>query len=167
MSDAGRVLPVEPLSRDAFAPYGQLIDCAGVTPVAINAGAALKFPELALVELVGDGEAAISIFHARPRTLPMPLDEIERHPLASQPFVPLQPTRFLVLVAGTGERPRPEEVRLFLATGQQGVNFRAGVWHHSLLALDRDCDFLVVDRRSAAGNLERVETAPWRLTIAI
>ena len=149
-----RILPVEPLSREAFAPYGEVIETAGVEPVAINDGTALKFPELATVELVGGGAAAISIYRAEPRRLPMPLLELERHPLGSQAFVPLRPTRYLVVVAGSNPDPRPEDVRVFLATGQQGINFRAGVWHHALLALDSGCDFAVVDRRQTDGNIE-------------
>jgi ureidoglycolate lyase len=169
-SVARRVLSVEPLTKGAFAPYGQVIDTQGVTPIAINRGTALKFPDLATVELLDGGtpgtdQAAISIYRAEPRTLPLPIDELERHPLGSQAFVPIQPTRYLVVVAGSADEPQPGDLRAFLATGQQGVNLKAGVWHHALAALEREGEFLVVDRRAPGGNLDRLGTAAWRLAI--
>jgi len=158
-----RSLPVEPLTRAAFAPYGDLIDTAGVEPQLLNAGTARKYAALATIDVVG-GAAAISLFHAAPRRLPVELREIERHPFSSQAFLPMQPTRFLVVVAGSAEEPDAGDVRAFLATGQQGVNFRAGVWHHPLLALE-ECDFVVIDRRELKGNLELRPIDRWRLVL--
>ncbi len=37
----------------------------------------------------------------------------------------------------------------FLATGDQGVNYAKNIWHHPLLALQAESDFLVVDRGGA------------------
>lgn len=164
MSDGRRLVAVEPLTREAFAPYGQVIDSAGVEPLNLNDGTARKYPALATIELA-NGDAAISLFHVAPRALPIELAEIERHPLGSQAFVPLRATRFLVVVAGSSDEPKPEELRAFLATGQQGINFRAGVWHHALLALE-ECDYLVIDRRDPAGNLELFPVARWRLALS-
>ena len=177
MTAARRILPVEPLTRVAFAPYGELIDPRGIEPETINAGTAQKYAHLAGVDIRGGGVsqvgetaplapiAAIAIYRAQPRTLPMPLLEIERHPLGSQAFVPLQATRYLVVVAGHESVPAPGAVRLFLATGQQGVNLHAGVWHHALLALDREAEFLVVERASPEGNLDRLVMADWQLWV--
>jgi ureidoglycolate lyase len=165
-----RVVRVDPLTREAFAPYGQVIDGAGVEPVAINDGTAAKFAGLATVELArsgagAPGEAVLSIYRAEPRRPPLALRALERHPLGSQAFVPLRPTRYLVVVAGSGDRPAAEAVRAFLATGQQGVNLRAGVWHHALLALE-PCDFLVVERREGGENLEVVDVGAWGVQVA-
>jgi ureidoglycolate lyase len=159
-----RALPVEPLTRAAFAPYGDLIDEVGVEPELLNAGTARKYAALATIETVG-GPAAISLFHAAPRVLPIDLVEIERHPNGSQAFVPTAPTHFLVVVAGGADRPRPDDLRAFLATGRQGIQFHRGVWHHALLALE-PCAFLVIDRKDARGNLETLAIADWRLRLA-
>ncbi|MBN9697904.1 MAG: ureidoglycolate lyase, partial [Zoogloea sp.] len=48
--------------------------------------------------------------------------------------------------------PGVADLRVFLARGDQGVNYARGVWHHPLLALGSVCDFLVVDRSGIAGN---------------
>jgi ureidoglycolate lyase len=77
---------------------------------------------------------------------------LERHPRGSQAFVPLSGTPYLVVVAeDPSQRPRA-----FLARGDQGVNFRKGVWHHPLLALERVSDFLVVDREGEDDNCDEV-----------
>ncbi len=163
-----RVLPIEPLSRSAFAPYGDVVDPAGIEPQVVNGGTAFRFAPVAGVELLGErrtAAAVLSIYRAQPRALPLPLRELERHPLASQAFVPLAPGRYLVVVAGSMAEPAPADVRVFLASGQQGVNFRAGVWHHALLALDRESEFLVVERASAEGNLDILARPDWGLWI--
>ena len=80
--------------------------------------------------------------------------------------MPLRPTRFLVVVAGSAERPEPGDLRAFLASGQQGINFHAGVWHHPLTALE-ECDFLVIDRKSGDGNLDELDVAGWGFALAL
>ncbi len=49
--------------------------------------------------------------------------------------------RFLVLVARGGDRPDLSTLAAFLATGTQGVSYHPGVWHHPMIALDREIDF--------------------------
>jgi ureidoglycolate lyase len=154
-----RALAVEPLTREAFAPYGDVVDTAGVEPQLLNQGTARKYAALATVA-IADGDASISLFHAAPRALPLALRMIERHPLGSQAFVPMRPTRFLVVVAGSADAPRPADLRAFLVSGQQGINFRAGVWHHPLTALE-ESDFLVIDRRDGQGNLDELDISTW------
>jgi len=178
MKPERRTLPVEPLTRAAFVSYGEVIETAGVAAEAINAGTSQKFANLARVLVAGEDPsadavlapsagtaaiAAIGIYRAQPRLLPMQLLELERHPLGSQAFVPLRPARYVVVVAAKGDEPMPERVRAFLATSQQGVSLRAGIWHHALLVLDHETDFLVVERASQEGNLQRFDTAPWEL----
>ena len=63
----------------------------------------------------------------------------------------------LVVVAPAGMAPAARDLRVFLARGDQGVNYAAGVWHHPLLALDSVCDFLVLDRSGSAPNCDEVQ----------
>ena len=64
---------------------------------------------------------------------------------------------------GTHQAESPDFVslRCFLASGTQGVSYAPGTWHHPLLALLPEQDFLVVDRAAPMGeapgqNLEEV-----------
>ena len=149
-----RELAVEPLTPAAFAPFGEVIapDSAR-TAYAVNDGTSQRFNALGHVECDG-GAPVISIFRAQPRTLPFEIRMLERHPRGSQAFVPLSEAPYLVVVAEDPSQPP----RAFLARGQ-GVNFRAGTWHHPLLALERQSDFLVVDREGEDANCDEVALA--------
>ena len=87
-------------------------------------------------------------------SLPMALILLERHPLGRQAFMPLSQLPYLVVVAPPADASRPDLARLrcFAAGPGQGVNYAAGTWHHPLLALQAECDFLVVDRGGAASD---------------
>jgi ureidoglycolate lyase len=142
-----RWLAVEPLQPDTFAPFGAVIDTgrAGEHRT-INEGFADRYDLAQLDTGRHDGQAVLSVFRARPRALPLQLRLVERHRLGSQAFVPMQPQRFLVVVAAAGPAPDAAQLRCFMARPGQGVNYAAGTWHHPLIALDAGGDFLVVDR---------------------
>jgi ureidoglycolate lyase len=159
-----RTLPVEPLTREAFAAYGDVVDSAGVEPQLLNAGTARKYAALADVDT--DGAAAIHLFQVDARALPIALATIERHPLGSQAFVPMRPTRYLVVVAGSADRPQPGDLRAFHVSGQRGISFRRGVWHHPLTALEPS-EFLVIDRKAGRDNLEELDISSWGVALAL
>ncbi|HRD28617.1 MAG TPA: ureidoglycolate lyase [Caulobacter sp.] len=146
-----------PLTADAFAPYGEVISAReGVEQYPINHGATTRFNALAHADAATDGGAPIlSIFRSTP--LPEPVLKImERHPLGSQAFMPLNGRPYLVAVAPAGDLD-PAKIEVFLASGDQGVNYAAGTWHHYSLALGEVSDFLVVDRQGPGANLDEVE----------
>jgi len=153
-----------PMTAAAFAPFGEVIDSAGHTPMLINGGVTKRYHALARVELAGEGaQAILNLFDSQPYTLPMRLDSVERHPLGSQAFVPLQAQPFVVVVAHPVAEPPhampPENLRAFITNGQQGVNYHRGVWHHSLIALTAPVRFLVVDRGGPGANCDVVPIA--------
>ena len=153
-----RSLAPDPLTADAFAPFGDVIEAGPhAEAIPINAGWATRFDALSHVA-VGDGHAIISLFRARPLE-PLTLKVFERHPLGSQAFVPLSGRPFLIAVAPPGDFD-PAAVRVFRAEASQGVNYARGTWHHFLLALEAESDFLVVDREGPGDNLDEVELAP-------
>ncbi len=158
-------LVAEPLSPEAFRPYGEVIEVRGVEPVVINDGRARRYHALASVELGGSGDRAIlSIFESDPVDLPFPLLLMERHPLGSQSFQPLDGARWLVVVA---EDPHDAaSYRAFRVLPGQGVHFHRNVWHHPLLVLDRPARFLVVDRDGPGDNLEERDVRALALRLA-
>ena len=155
-----RVARVESLTREAFAPFGDVIEASdAVRHFSINAGTTERYHDLANVEVDAAGRAIVSIFRAQPRKLPFAITMLERHPLGSQAFMPLNGRPYLVAVAARGEGFSADDVRVFLARGDQGVNYAAGVWHHPLLALGEAGDFLVVDRAGPGVNCDERELA--------
>ena len=150
-------LLVEALTAEAFAPFGDVIEARDDREhFPINAGTTERYHDLAAVEPGPEGRVILSIFRGQPRQLPFIVKMMERHPLASQAFIPMSGRPYLVVVAVAGDIPESNQLRAFLAGPHQGVNYAPGVWHHPLLALEATCDFLVVDRKGPGHNCDEV-----------
>ncbi|MGG4773493.1 ureidoglycolate lyase [Paenalcaligenes sp. Me52] len=148
-------LRLEKLDRDTFAPFGDVIEASDKAQhFSINEGNTERYHDLANIEPGPDGKAIVSIFRGQPRTLPFTVTMMERHPKGSQAFIPLSGLPYLVVVAEAGPTPEVKDLRLFLAQGNQGVNYATGVWHHPLLGLDEVVDFLVIDRKGPGDNCD-------------
>ncbi len=150
------MLKPEPLTNAAFAPFGDVVELDGHKPLHINQGFALRFDNLASIDVANEGgQAKVSLFTANPRPQPIMINLMERHPLGSQLFYPLQDRPWLVLVCGD---PRDAPTyRAFAATGRQGINYHRDVWHFPLMVFDAESRFIVVDRAGPGNNLEEVE----------
>lgn len=139
------LLKVAPLTREAFVPFGDVIEKHGAQVFATNGGQAERFHDLARLESGrADGRALVSIFHSRPFPMPLQILLMERHPISSQAFVPVNGGRFIVIVGEAGLPPTKENFRSFVTNGAQGVNYRPGTWHHPLIVL-QEGDYLVID----------------------
>ena len=151
-------LPIAPLTKAAFAPFGEVIETKDAKPKLINDGFAQSFDGLARNDVAAEGGAVnISLFDGSIRPSPILIKLMERHPLGSQLFMPLNEKPWLVVVCTD---PRvPASYRAFTATGQQGVNYARNTWHHPLLVLTDASPFLVVDRGGPGDNLEEVRLA--------
>jgi len=158
-------LRIERLTREAFAPFGDVIELDGARHYPINEGTTERYHDLAKVDvLTQGGRPLINVFRAQPRSWPIEIAMMERHPLGSQAFVPLSDAPYLIVVAPAGELDATK-LRAFSTSGWQGVNYAKGVWHHPLLALERMSDFLVVDRGGEGPNCDEVPlTQTWELT---
>ena len=153
-------MKIEGLTKAGFAPFGEVIEIDGAQHFPINQGFAERFNDLASVDV----EAVnISIVVANPRPKPIAITLMERHPLGSQIFYPLQDRPWLVLVCGD---PKDRtSFRAFSATGWQGINYARNTWHHPLLVLDAESRFLVVDRKGPGVNLEEIQINEIRLDL--
>jgi ureidoglycolate lyase len=150
-----RLLSPEPLTREAFRPFGDVIEMEGSAHVTINQGFAERFNDLAHMDVAAEGGSPnVSLFLGAPRGLPIEIRLMERHPLGSQIFYPLQDRPWLVLVAE--DVHDTASYRAFTASGRQGVNYARNVWHHPLLVLDAESRFIIIDRKGPGNNLEEV-----------
>lgn len=83
-------LEIKPLTREAFAPFGEVVEASDAAQhFTINAGNTERYHDLAHIEPGPDGRVIVSIFRGQPRSLPFTVQMMERHPLASQAFVPM------------------------------------------------------------------------------
>lgn len=147
-----RTLRTEPLSAEAIAPYGDLLDDSGTPNKLINQGKCGRYHDKARLDF-SDGRAGISIFKGEKETLPYSLQMMERHPDGSQAFVPMSADPFLVVVAADVDGV-PTNPRAFLTAPGQSVNFHRGTWHGVLAPLSEPGLFAVVDRIGEGSNLE-------------
>ena len=151
-------LPIAPLTEAAFAPFGEVIETAAAKPKLINDGFAQRFDGLAGIDVAaGGGTVNVSLFSASLRPSPIAIKLMERHPLGSQLFMPLNERPWLVVVCA--EPQVASSYRAFAASGRQGVNYARNTWHHPLLVLTDASPFLVVDRAGPGDNLEEVRLA--------
>ena len=148
-----QLILTEPLTADAFAPFGDVLDASGAPDKIINQGLCGRFHDRAALDFGQGGRAGISIFDAVPRQLPYQLDMVERHPEGSQAFIPMCLGPFLVIVAPDAAG-KPGLPRAFLSTAGQAVNLHRGVWHGVLTPLAAPGLFAVIDRIGDTPNLE-------------
>ena len=152
-------MPIRRLTREAFAPFGEVIMLEGARHYPINAGTTERFHALASVDAAEQGGTPIiSVFRGQPRRLPLAIAVMERHPLGSQAFVPLlrsDDDEYLVVVAPPGDF-EANAMQAFVARGFMGVSYARGVWHHPLIALHRQSDFLVIDRAGPGNNCDEI-----------
>jgi ureidoglycolate lyase len=145
-------IKTQPLTAQAFAPYGDVLDASGSPDKLINQGKCARFHDRARLEFT-DGAAGISIFQSEVASLPLALEMVERHPEGSQAFIPMGADPFLVVVAddadGTPTRPKA-----FVTGSGQAINFHRGTWHGVLTPLSPPGLFAVVDRIGGGSNLE-------------
>ncbi|TRD22863.1 ureidoglycolate lyase [Palleronia caenipelagi] len=143
---------IRPLTAEAFAPFGDVLDTSGVPDKMINAGLCGRYHDRAKLDFA-DGRAGISLFHAELRSLPLILDLVERHPDGSQAFLPMSLDPFLVIVA-PDQNGQPGQPMAFETAPGQGVNYHRGTWHGVLTPLTAPGLFAVVDRIGPGANLE-------------
>ena len=158
---AALALVAQPLTREAFAAFGDVIESAHARSMPINAGMTTRFHDLARVDPgPGDSRVLVNIFETQPYALPLQVGMLERHPLGSQAFVPMAGSRFLVVVAPAGDTVRVEDIRAFVTDGRQGVNYARGVWHHPLVVTQQPASFVVIDRGGAGPNCDEILVPP-------
>jgi ureidoglycolate lyase len=147
-------LPILPLTKAAFSAFGDVVEADGADVIAINQGFAMRTHGLARIDLgAGRNPVNVSLLDAKARPAPIRIQLMERHPLGSQLFFPLEGRPWLIVVCS-----EPHDVtsfRAFQASGRQGVNYARNVWHHPLLVLRGNQRFLVVDYPTP-DNLEEV-----------
>ncbi|KAJ7647130.1 galactose-binding domain-like protein [Roridomyces roridus] len=160
--DALSTIPVLPLTPEAFAPFGQVIQAYGdhnaapkgtkVTPA--NQGSASKFHKLSLLASSYPPEAGatagLSVYRCNPlegisKDGIVELKVMERHPFTNQAFIPMgrgsgeglaEPgSAYLVVVAknATDGQPDLATVRAFVATASQGIVYNTAVWRKWLV----------------------------------
>ena len=149
-------LILEPLTAEAFAPFGEVLACP--------AEPGRVYIEAALANRRAQAKPSLSFSTKEPATLPLASTTMERHLHSSQSFVPMDAGRWLVLVAPHGADGGPDmsRARAFAAAPEQGVTYGANVWHHPSTVFDRTARFAIfMWKDGTSEDDEFVQVAPF------
>ncbi|KAK7053451.1 Allantoicase [Paramarasmius palmivorus] len=180
-SKPATIIPVLPLTPEAFLPFGRVIQAyddhaavpkgTKITPA--NGGTASKFHKLALLASSYPPEAGatcgLSVYRCQPlqglsADGTCKLEVLERHPFTNQAFIPMgggpgeglqEPgQRYLVVVAKNGEDDKPDlrTLRAFVASTAQGIVYDTAVWHQPMTVLEKALDFTCVETQIGDGS---------------
>ncbi len=88
------------------------------------------------------------------------LTQLERHPKTAQLFMPIDVSRYVVIVAPTLESGAPDLAGLqaFAVSGRIGLVYRRGIWHAGISVLDGEGSFVVAMWRG--GDDDEFTTIP-------
>jgi ureidoglycolate lyase len=143
-----RLITPRPLTPSAYAPYGKVLMASprGEQGAVANLGTALRYDDIVDVVNSRPSTAALKVKLFRSRPVPRerrPLALLEKHPCSTQLFIPMNASRYIALVALGGDHPDLSTLAAFVAEGPQGISYGPGVWHHPMLTLDSETDFVV------------------------
>ncbi len=122
-------LEVQPMTREAFAPFGEIISERGTIEIDLDGGQA--------------GFVAQTV-----EKRPMVFDFLGRHRRTEQVFSPLGGAQSIIAVAmqTDGDAPDPTKMAAFLVDGSCAFKLHRGTWHTSAFPVKDRASFLVVDR---------------------
>lgn len=122
-------LEVQPMTREAFAPFGEIISERGSIEIDLDGGPA-------------------SFVSQTVEKRPMAFDFLGRHRRTEQVFSPLGGAKSIVAVAmpTEGDAPDPAKMAAFLVDGSFAFKLHRGTWHTSAFPLKDHASFMVVDR---------------------
>ncbi|MGB1361344.1 MAG: ureidoglycolate lyase [Alphaproteobacteria bacterium] len=125
-----------PITRENFAPYGNVIDLQDGTELS------------AIGEYEYYNGTAIKVIRGNKISMPYEVKLFERHPIGTQAFVPMNSGVFFVVVAESTNTDSfdPNTLKCFITNGRQGIQYNVNVWHAPFTTLTDDADFTVIDR---------------------
>lgn len=125
-------LVLEPLSEEAFAPFGAIIGPSSTPPIFVN-------PKLNAWRMDYESDGPTELMFDRFFHQPLSFSRMERHFAVTQCFIPLGEVATVMVVAAPTDPadpaaiPAPEDLRAFLFGVDYGLMLWRGTWH----ALDR------------------------------
>lgn len=137
-------VPVQELTADAFAPYGEV-----------------SRPGAGLAVDVADG--AVSTCHVRCTVQPATVEFLARHKMTTQLYAPLGAGESILIVAPASpeseDSPAIDRARIaaFRLDGSCAINLHRGTWHRAPMPVSGTADFLVIDREGTLDDLELLD----------
>jgi ureidoglycolate lyase len=161
MADAPTVR-AEPISASAFAEFGDVL--------APPAELGRTYFDDGLTNARPNAPASLSVARiAATPSLPITAIEMERHEFSSQSFIPIDVSRYVIVVAPhrADGKPDASNARAFIVPGSVGITYGVNVWHHPITVLDRPATFAIqMWRDGSVGDEEFVKLEhPFRIEL--
>jgi ureidoglycolate lyase len=152
----------EPLTEKAFAPFGDVLAAPS------EFGRAYFDEGLRTTRATAWPSLSVSLVRPLPH-LPLEAKVMERHEFSSQSFLPLDVSRWIVVVAPPAGDGGPDVARAvaFVVGPGQGITYHANTWHHPLTILDRPARFAVVMWRDGTRTDEEFRTLTTPFTVEV
>ena len=147
-----RTIVAEPLTAEAFAPYGDVLEAVGTPDQLVNRGRVGRYHNRAMLS-ADNAEFGLSLHLSEKREAPIQLNTMARHPLGSQTYIPMTQARYIITVAHD-ENNQPGQVLAFVVDGTQAINYHKNTWHGTLAPLADPGLFAVVDYVGTSPNSE-------------
>jgi ureidoglycolate lyase len=132
-------ITADPISAAAFAPFGSVLEAPShFGRTYFDSGLANERPS---------ARCSLSVSRIAPTPdFPLTAIEMERHEFSSQSFIPMDVSRYLIVVAPhlPSGAPDTRQARAFIVPGDVGITYGADVWHHPIAVLDRPGRFAIV-----------------------
>ena len=126
-------LTIQPMTREAFAPYGEIISERGDVALDLDGGAP---------------NVVAQTVEARP----MKFEFLGRHLRSEQFFAPLGGAKSVIAVAPPSKEgeavPDINRLAAFLVEGTDAFKLHRGTWHVSAFPVSERATFLVLDREN-------------------
>lgn len=144
-----RSLTAVPISAEAFAPFGQLLQAPAKSGrdyfnEALASSRPAAIPSLSVTHTPQFDQAAITV------------KMMERHEFSSQTFIPMNVSRYVIIVAPhlPGGGPDADAAQAFMVLPHQAITYAQNVWHYPMTVLDQDSQLAVVMWTDSAGGDE-------------
>src|SRR5260221_14709854 len=159
------MISIEQLTAEKFAPFGDVIDYEDPHDAVFLDDTTDIVSDVACIDATSrKGRAQVDILRLTPQALPVTIASILRNQDATTPFLPAMFYPFLTIVSESHQPPESKLLRAFMTNGQQGVNLRAGVWHHRPIAMKRRMMTLQLTR---SGQGEGACAVPFKAGVLI
>lgn len=128
-----------------FQKFGYVFDNKKLEPYFINNGSCLKYDfEFKLPPSNMYDNYHFKLYVAK-KTLPLPINFLEKHPKGFQLFFPISGSPFVVVVAPDTPLINCNDIKAFYVPGDSGIVINQGVWHHPLISLRDGSKFFVIE----------------------
>lgn len=151
-----KIIKAEGLTRDAFAPFGQVLGLEGLNPLPIN-----LYGDRIVVHRPGyfESDQPVEFLLSYHKIRPFEVIFIERHLEITQTFIPLGGHPFISVVARPNAReedglPAQEELHAFMVPGDSAINLHRGTWHEVPFPLMEGALMLVTSHQALTRGLE-------------